>query len=80
MNTLNKIALVAGTFLASAPVALAVDYTMEATVSAAITDLLESLVTTIFGQIVVAVGLVGALFVTLHGINWLIGFFKRHIQ
>jgi undecaprenyl pyrophosphate phosphatase UppP len=55
-------------------------YVMDTTVTSSVTDLLSSMVQTIFTIIPVAIGLVGALVVTLFGIRWLIGFARGHMH
>lgn len=73
MKKVAQIATVAGVFLASAPLAFAQTpaYTMDATVTASITDLLESYVASIFTLIPSGVLIVGGLSVTLFGIGFL---------
>lgn len=83
MSSLKKIAIAIGGFLAAALPAFAQTptvYAMNATVQASVTDLLSSLVQTVFSVIPVAIGIVGALVATLFGIRWLIGFARSNMH
>lgn len=55
-------------------------YVMDSTVQASVTDLLNSLVQTVFTIIPVAIGIVGGLVITLFGIRWLISFARSHMH
>ena len=68
--------------MAFAPHALAVTptYTMDSTVTASVTDLLQSLVQTVFTIIPTALGIVGTLMITLFGIRWLIGLVRGNMH
>jgi hypothetical protein len=55
-------------------------YTMDSTVQTSVTDLLESLVATVFSVLPIAIGIVGALVVTLFGVRWLIGFARSNMH
>jgi hypothetical protein len=81
-QTVGKYAAVAGAFLASAGVAFAQTpaYTMDSTVQTAATDLLGSLVATVFTIIPAAIAIVGGLVVTLFGLRWLIGFARSQMH
>lgn len=79
----NRYAIALGSFLAvTAGKAFAQTpaYTMDSTVQTSVTDLLSSLVSTVFTIIPIAIGLVGGLMVTLYGIRWLIGFARSHMH
>jgi hypothetical protein len=80
MKILKKIAIAVGSFLAFAPKAFAASYTMDASVSTSVQDLLTSMVSTIFTIIPLAIGIVGTLVVTLFGIRWLFGFVRGHMH
>lgn len=55
-------------------------YTMDTTVQTSVTDLLSSMVSTVFTIIPLAITIVGGLVVTLFGIRWLIGFARSHMH
>jgi hypothetical protein len=55
-------------------------YTMDSTVQASATDLLQSLVSTVFTIIPVAITIVGGLVVTLFGLRWLVGFTRGQMH
>jgi hypothetical protein len=76
------IALSAGVLMLVAPAAFAQTpaYTMNSTVQSSVTDLLQSMVATVFTIIPVAIGIVGTLVVTLFGLRWLIGFARSHMH
>lgn len=75
-NTLYKIGAGIAAFgaLASKAFAQTPAYTVNSTVQTSITDLLSSMVASVFSIIPVAVGIVGTLAVTLFAIRWLYGF------
>lgn len=77
-----KVSIAVTGFLASAGAAFAQTpaYTMNTTVQTSVTDLLESMVSTIFSVIPAAIAIVGTLVVTLFGIRWLIGFARGHMH
>jgi hypothetical protein len=81
-QTALKYGAMAGAFLALAGKAFAQTpaYTMDSTVQSSATDLLSSLVSTVFTIIPVAIGLVGGLVVTLFGLRWLIGFARSQMH
>lgn len=81
-DKLAQVSAVVGVVLAAAPHALAVTptYTMDATVTASVTDLLQSLVQTVFSIIPTALGIVGTLMITLFGIRWLIGLVRGNMH
>jgi hypothetical protein len=58
----------------------AAKYTPNASATSAVTGLLTSMVATVFTVIPVAIGLVGALVVTLFGIRWLVAFARSHMH
>jgi hypothetical protein len=86
MNKIKSIAVkyglpVVGFFgLATKAMAQTPAYTMDATVQGAATDLLGSLVQTVFTIIPVAIAIVGGLVVTLFGLRWLIGFARGQMH
>jgi hypothetical protein len=55
-------------------------YVMDTAVQSSVTDLLSSLVQTVFTIIPVAIGIVGTLVVTLFGIRWLVGWVRGHMH
>jgi hypothetical protein len=55
-------------------------FVMDATVTASATNLLGSLVSTVFTIIPVAITIVGGLVVTLFGLRWLIGFARSQMH
>lgn len=55
-------------------------FVMDATVTASATNLLDSLVGTVFTIIPVAITIVGGLVVTLFGLRWLIGFARSQMH
>jgi len=77
-----QVAALTGTLLSMATLAHAQTpiYTMDATVSSSVQDLLASLVQTVFDNIPIALGLVGGLVATLFGIRWLIGFARGNMH
>jgi len=77
-----KVSAVGVTLVAGASKAFAQTpaYTMDATVQSSATDLLGSLVSTVFTIIPVAIGIVGGLVVTLFGLRWLIGFARSQMH
>ena len=80
-NVLTAVGAV-GAFLALAGPAFAQTpaYTMDSTVQTSVTDLLSSMVSTVFTIIPLAITIVGGLVVTLFGIRWLIGFARSHMH
>ncbi len=80
-KTVVKYGALTMAFLASATPAFAqATYSMDATVQASATDLLESLVAVVYTIIPVAIGIVGGLVVTLYGLRWLIGFARKNMH
>jgi hypothetical protein len=77
-----KYAVAVGLFFAAATSAFAQTpvYTMDSTVQSSATDLLTSLVQTVFTIIPVAIGIVGGLVATLFGLRWLIGFARSNMH
>ena len=77
-----KVAGVATAFFGLATKAFAQTpaYTMDTTVQTSVTDLLSSMVSTVFTIIPLAITIVGGLVVTLFGIRWLVGFARSHMH
>lgn len=81
-TTAAKVGAVGVALFSLAPKAFAQTpvYTMDATVQGAATDLLESLVATVFTIIPIAIAIVGGLMVTLYGLRWLVGFARGQMH
>jgi hypothetical protein len=74
------LAVTAGIALVPKAFAQTPAYTMNTTVTSSVTDLLSSMVSTIFSILPTAIGIVGALTVTLFGIKWLVGFARGNMH